>query len=89
MVNPGVYRSGYPRVQNHGFLRSIKLRTVIYLCPEDYSEDNVRFCEKEGITLLQLGISGNKEPFVDIPEHVCEQISLLKLAAKYTHHVLT
>jgi tyrosine-protein phosphatase SIW14 len=70
MVSPGIYRSGYPRAVNHTFLRSINLKTVIYLCPEDYSEANIKLCEEEGITLLQFGIQGNKEPFVDIPEHV-------------------
>lgn len=70
MVCPGTYRSGYPRAVNHTFLRSIHLRTIIYLCPEDYSEANIKLCEEEGITLLQFGIQGNKEPFVDIPEHV-------------------
>lgn len=70
MVTPGVYRSGYPRAVNHSFLRSLDLRTIIYLCPEDYSEANVKFCQEENIKLLQFGIQGNKEPFVDIPEFV-------------------
>lgn len=73
MVSPGVYRSGYPRAVNHTFLRSIALKTVIYLCPEDYSEANIKFCEEEDITLLQFGIQGNKEPFVDIPEVVIRE----------------
>lgn len=70
MVSPGIYRSGYPRPVNHSFLRSIKLKTIIYLCPEDYSEANIKFCEEENVALLQFGIQGNKEPFVDMPEYV-------------------
>lgn len=70
MVSPGVYRSGYPNSTNHGFLKYLKLKTLIYLCPEDCNEDNVAFCKDNGITILQFGIQGNKEPFTDIPEPV-------------------
>jgi tyrosine-protein phosphatase SIW14 len=70
MVAPGIYRSGYPGPVNHTFLSTLKLKTIVYLCPEHYSEANLQFCKSEGITLLQFGIQGNKEPFVDMPEYV-------------------
>jgi hypothetical protein len=31
-----------------------------YLCPEDYTEENMAFVKKNGIQLLQFGIEGNK-----------------------------
>ncbi len=71
MVSPGIYRSGYPKVANHSFLKSLKLKTLIYLCPEDCNEDNLNFCRENGVDIMQFGIQGNKEPFVDIPEPVC------------------
>lgn len=70
MVSPGVYRSGYPNTMNHSFLKSLKLRTLIYLCPENCNEANLAFCQENGIKIMQFGIQGNKEPFTDIPEPV-------------------
>ncbi len=70
MVMPGIYRSGYPSASNHTFLSTLKLRTLIYLCPEDCAKDNVEFYHSHNINVLQFGIQGNKEPFVDIPEDV-------------------
>lgn len=71
MVCPGVYRSGYPKPMNHSFLKSLKLKTLIFMCPEDCDEANREFCKQSGIEILQFGIQGNKEPFSDIPEPVC------------------
>jgi hypothetical protein len=38
----------------------------------------MNFLNENGITLYQFGVSGNKEPFVDIPEDtICEALSVL------------
>uniref|UniRef100_A0A0A9CXX1 diphosphoinositol-polyphosphate diphosphatase n=1 Tax=Arundo donax TaxID=35708 RepID=A0A0A9CXX1_ARUDO len=68
MVNHGVYRSGFPDVSNLPFLESLRLRSVLCLCPEPYPEANLEFLRAHGIRLFQLGIDGSKEPFVNIPE---------------------
>jgi tyrosine-protein phosphatase SIW14 len=39
------------------------------LCPEPYPESNLQFLKSNGIRLFQFGIEGNKEPFVNIPDH--------------------
>lgn len=70
MVAPGVYRSGYPNTRNHSFLKALKLKTLIFLCPENCNQDNLSFCRDNGIAIMQFGIQGNKEPFLDIPESV-------------------
>ncbi|KAI0562570.1 protein tyrosine phosphatase [Gracilaria domingensis] len=70
MVTPGIYRSGYPKTFNHSFLKSLGLKTLIYLCPEDCNEQNLAFYKENGIKVMQFGIPGNKEPFTDIPEPV-------------------
>ncbi len=36
MVENGVYRSSFPRSKNISFLRSLNLRAVVPLIPEDY-----------------------------------------------------
>lgn len=67
--SPSVFPfTGYPNSKNHAFLKKLRLKTIIYLCPEDYMAVNVQFMQSNSIRVLQFGIQGNKEPFVDIPE---------------------
>ncbi|GEQ67389.1 hypothetical protein JCM33374_g1053 [Metschnikowia sp. JCM 33374] len=61
-----IYRSSFPQTQNYGFLKKLKLKSVLCLIPEEYPQAQSEFFEKEGIRLFQLGMSGNKEPFVKI-----------------------
>ncbi len=56
-----------------------------YLCPED--NRNIQFLQREGIKLFQFGIKGNKEPFVDIPQHVIRD-ALVKLLDVRNHPIL-
>ncbi|CAM6090848.1 unnamed protein product [Calypogeia fissa] len=87
MVDQGVYRSGYPNSKNLSFLQKLKLRSVIYLCPEPYPQANVEFLEKNSIQLFHFGIEGNKEPFVDIPEDVIHDALKILLDSK-NHPIL-
>jgi len=68
MVDDGIFRSGFPETANFRFLKSLNLRSIVYLCPEPYPETNTEFLEKNGIRLHQFGIEGRKEPFVNIPD---------------------
>ncbi|KAG8077074.1 hypothetical protein GUJ93_ZPchr0006g41199 [Zizania palustris] len=68
MVDDGIFRSGFPAAANFPFLKSLNLRSVVYLCPEPYPETNMEFLAKNGIKLHQFGIEGHKEPFVSIPD---------------------
>jgi tyrosine-protein phosphatase SIW14 len=74
MVCPGVYRSGYPTKKNYSFLCALRLRSILYLCPEDYAESNLKFCEDNGIHVLRFPTEGNKEPFNDISEPLMHRI---------------
>jgi len=87
MVASGVYRSGYPNKKNHQFLRKLGLKSIIYLCPEDYSQANMEFIQKHDIKLFHFGIEGNKEPFVDIPHDVISQTLVHVLDAR-NHPIL-
>ncbi|CAK9866688.1 unnamed protein product [Sphagnum jensenii] len=87
MVDKGVYRSGYPNKKNLPFLHKLRLRSVVYLCPEPYPEANKEFMEKNGITIFHFGIEGNKEPFVDIPEDVIRDALKVLLDVK-NHPIL-
>eukprot|EP00966_Prymnesium_polylepis_P209684 4856690-Prymnesium_polylepis.1 len=70
MVWRGIYRSGFPTKKNFGFLSRLGLRSVVFMCPEDYPESHTHFYAQQGIQLLQFGVVGNKEPFDEIPVHV-------------------
>ena len=87
MVAKGVYRSGYPNKRNHAFLSKLGLKSILYLCPEDYSEANIDFINKKGIKLLHYGIQGNKEPFVVIPEETIRE-ALLQVFDSRNHPLL-
>lgn len=69
MIEKGLYRSGFPKKKNFAFLKkSLRLKSILTLVLEDYPLANSAFNQQNGITLLQFGVPGNKEPFVDIPE---------------------
>lgn len=77
-VCEGVYRSSFPRIENFQFLKSLGLKSILCLIPEDYPIENNKFNEKNGIKFYQIGLSGNKEPFVKIkPELVTEAIKII------------
>ncbi|KAF7840577.1 putative tyrosine-protein phosphatase DSP4 [Senna tora] len=59
-VDGGIFRSGFPDSANFGFLKSLRLRSIICLCPDKYPEANVQFLKANGIMLYQFGIDGSK-----------------------------
>lgn len=73
MVDDGIFRSGFPDAANFRFLCSLNLRSIVYMCPEPYPEENARFLGRSRIKLHQFGIQGHKEPFVGIPEETIRE----------------
>ena len=53
-------RAGFPGKKNFPFLKTLNLRTILYLCPEDYPEANLSFLTGIHVQLLQYGVAGNK-----------------------------
>ena len=84
MLCPGVHRSGYPSKRNFGFLQTLKLKSIIFLCPEAYADSNLQFCAANGITLLTVPMEGNKEPFLDIPQEAMDRA--MSLLCDTRHH---
>ncbi|KAB2049373.1 hypothetical protein E1A91_A13G177800v1 [Gossypium mustelinum] len=62
MVEEGIYRSSCPRPCNFSFLETLNLRSIIYLCPEPYPEENLEYIRSHNIRLFQFGIEGKTEP---------------------------
>ncbi|XP_051128384.1 tyrosine-protein phosphatase DSP1-like [Andrographis paniculata] len=87
VVADGIYRSGFPDASNFQLLKTLGLRSIIYLCPEPYPEANVQFLNENGIRLFQFGVEGSKEPFVNIPEETIRH-ALEILLDKKNHPLL-
>ncbi|XP_010558584.1 PREDICTED: probable tyrosine-protein phosphatase At1g05000 [Tarenaya hassleriana] len=68
MVEDLIYRSGFPEPANFGFLGTLNLRSIIYLCPELYPEENLKFLESKDIKLFQFGIEGKTDPPSPMPK---------------------
>lgn len=66
MVEAGVYRSAFPRSKNNSFIKSLRLRSVVPLIPEDYPKQILDFYASQNIKLLTHGLDGNKWPFKEI-----------------------
>ncbi|PKA57472.1 putative tyrosine-protein phosphatase [Apostasia shenzhenica] len=64
MVDMGIYRSGFPATENIEFLKTLNLRSIVYLCPERYPDGMADYARSSGIRILQFGIEGSKEPSV-------------------------
>lgn len=87
MVEPGIYRSGFPGKKNFAFLRTLGLRSVLYLCPEDYPEANLAFFTQQHVQLMQYGVAGNKEPNIEMPYDLISE-SLVFVLDTRNHPVL-
>ncbi|KAJ2878599.1 tyrosine-protein phosphatase siw14 [Coemansia aciculifera] len=87
MVCPYIFRSGMPKKRNFPFLQKLKLKSILTLILEEYPQQNQTFLLNNGIRLFQFGVTGNKEPFADIPEDVmCE--ALVTLMDRRNHPIL-
>ena len=82
MIYPSVYRSSFPLKKHYTFLRSLGLKTVLTLVQDEYPEANRTFFRNEGIRFHQIGIPGNKEPFVYIPDESIRSALAIVLDAR-------
>ncbi|KFK37694.1 hypothetical protein AALP_AA3G016500 [Arabis alpina] len=84
MVEDGIYRSGFPQLENFGFLKTLNLRSIIYLCPEPYPEENLKFLEANNIKLFQFGIKGKTDPPTPMPKDTV--LDALKVLVDVRNH---
>ncbi|KAA8495034.1 putative tyrosine-protein phosphatase [Porphyridium purpureum] len=70
MVEENLYRSGMPNELNFPFLERLNLRKIIYLAPEDLTQQFLNFVDDQGIELLPLSWEGNKSPWKPVSEEV-------------------
>lgn len=74
-----IYRSSFPQPPSFAFLKKLKLKSVLCLIPEEYPKSHEEFFKREGIQLFQLGMSGNKEPFVIISSDLITEAAKIVL----------
>ncbi|KAH9315551.1 hypothetical protein KI387_024178 [Taxus chinensis] len=87
MVDKRVYRSGLPNNKNFPFLETLHLNSILCLCPEPYSEENLEFLRAHGIRLFHIGMERYKDPFVDMPNDTIQE-ALKVLLDTRNHPVL-
>eukprot|EP00656_Telonema_subtile_P011627 TRINITY_DN15766_c0_g1_i1.p1 TRINITY_DN15766_c0_g1~~TRINITY_DN15766_c0_g1_i1.p1 ORF type:complete len:259 (+),score=76.41 TRINITY_DN15766_c0_g1_i1:115-891(+) len=87
MVAPGIYRSSFPKKKNYQFLKRLKIKTILFLAHEEYPDAHVEWMSQNGLQLRQHGVSGNKEPFVEIEPQVIVN-ALVTLLDVRNHPVL-
>ena len=73
LVSQGIYRGSYPNFKNFAFLKNLGLKSILFLCPEDYSPTNMAFLEENGIRLINVAMDGNREPFKMIDPKLIHQ----------------
>ncbi|KAL2325274.1 hypothetical protein Fmac_024332 [Flemingia macrophylla] len=49
MVEDGIYRSSFPQPSNFSFLEALNLRSIVYLCPEPYPQQNWSFLSRKDL----------------------------------------
>ncbi|KAL9604940.1 MAG: hypothetical protein Q9219_000128 [cf. Caloplaca sp. 3 TL-2023] len=67
VIAPGIYRSSFPMSGNFEHLRSLGLKTILTLVPQDYPPENVAFMKENGIQHFQIPIPAHKSEAVTIP----------------------
>ncbi|KHN14775.1 Putative tyrosine-protein phosphatase [Glycine soja] len=78
MVEEGIYRSSFPRSSNFSFLESLNLRSIIYLCPEPYPQENLEFLQSQNIRLFHFGIEGKTDLSVSaVRDNILEAVKVL------------
>ncbi|XP_028779623.1 probable tyrosine-protein phosphatase DSP4 [Neltuma alba] len=86
MVDYGIFRSGFPDSASFGFLKTLRLRSIICLFPDEYPEANLEFLKANGIRLYQFGIDGSKDLLTKDPEDIIREA--LKVILDVGNHPL-
>eukprot|EP01132_Coremiostelium_polycephalum_P006797 gene6797-8433_t len=89
MVADNLYRSGQPNELNFPFLEKLQLKKIIFLAPDDPSQQFENFVADQDIELIHLGMDTHQNPWNPISEEIV--ISALKIILdpeSYPLHVM-
>lgn len=65
-VADGVFRSGYPIACNFPFLKGLRLRSILCLCPEDLLPGSLEWANEAGVRIEKCNLGENSHPFVSM-----------------------
>ncbi|KAF2178136.1 hypothetical protein K469DRAFT_600653 [Zopfia rhizophila CBS 207.26] len=83
-VVPGsIYRSSYPQPENFGFLKSLKLKTILTLVPEEVPLENRNFMADNDIQHFQVHIPANKG---EVKIQTCQMSKALGIVLDRSNH---
>ncbi|KAF1955481.1 hypothetical protein CC80DRAFT_85611 [Byssothecium circinans] len=83
-VVPGsVYRSSYPQEKNYDFLKSLGVKTIITLVPEEISPEYRDFMKTAGIQHFQVHLNANKG---GVRVQSCDMNRALNIVLDRTNH---
>ncbi|KAL8949883.1 MAG: hypothetical protein Q9222_004040 [Ikaeria aurantiellina] len=83
-VVPGIYRSSFPMGGNFEHLRSLGLKTILTLVPQDYPRENVLFMKDNHIQHFQIPIPAHKSESVRIPlQNIANALDILRNPAMH------
>ncbi|KAF2018149.1 hypothetical protein BU24DRAFT_479522 [Aaosphaeria arxii CBS 175.79] len=85
VVKNNIYRSGYPSAENFGFLKSLKLKTILTLVPEPIPEGYRTFMTSHGIQHFHVHIPANKGK---VRIAACEMTRALEIVLDRSNHPL-
>lgn len=74
-----IYRSSYPATQTLPFIKSLGLKTMICLTPSDIKQGLRDFARENGISLLELDVGCNREPFQLMNDKVVSEVVSIML----------
>ena len=60
-VAKGIYRCGFPQPENFSFLRCLRLKTILTLVHEGYTDEHCQFVNANGIQHFQVQIRAHKK----------------------------
>ncbi|KAI9829062.1 MAG: hypothetical protein M1832_000085 [Thelocarpon impressellum] len=76
-VVPGIYRSGFPTLENFEFMKGLALKSILTLVPEKYPDENVAFMVDNSIRHFQVPIPGNKDTANISAENILAALSVV------------
>ncbi|CDR37681.1 CYFA0S01e14840g1_1 [Cyberlindnera fabianii] len=78
LVEDSIYRSGHPVPINFPFLRTLNLRTVIYIGDKEDNYDYYEFLKEENIEFKYIKMKSSSEPFImNDPAAIIEALKVI------------
>ena len=78
LVEDGIYRSGHPVPINFPFLKTLNLKTIIYLGDKEDNNDYYSFIKDQGIGFHYIKMESSSEPFImNDPKAILEALKII------------